>query len=519
VSGAPLAQLDALPRLGWVQEPSPVQADEALAEALGLDWLGFKRDDQLGALHGGSKVRKLDYLLAAPPFRDAPRLSSVGAIGSGHLVALTAATQRLGKALHAHLFWEPTDPSVLESLAYTASNAAEMTFVRTRVGLALRRPGVLTRRDHAGAIVIEPGATHPVGMVGTVRGALELAAQVRAGLLPVPHRLYVPIGSGGTAVGLALGLAWAGLETTVHAVSATEPIYTPLRRARALWGQVQRWLESQGLNPPPWSAGRLRVDHTQVGPGYGIASSASTAACARRGDLPLEPIYSGKTLAALVAAPPRGERVLFWLTPRRAEPLPCDLGWEARLPQALRRRLDGQSGPTRRQWMAAAAAVAAGGLVGWRLTATPALAGFEGQVLGATHAAVLAAAAEALLPGSPALPEIPQRVDRYARALSSTLQGELRLLLTAVEQSGLRPLTAVSPAQRRARFDGMRAAGGAQRLLYRGVRDLCALGCYQQPATWPTLGYSGPLVGQADRPETYGHLIAAPGTPPPGWTT
>lgn len=75
-----------------------------LAAELGLAWLGVKRDDQLDALSGGSKPRKLDYLLAAPPFADAPSWAAVGAIGSGNLVALTGAAAVLGRRLDAHVF-------------------------------------------------------------------------------------------------------------------------------------------------------------------------------------------------------------------------------------------------------------------------------------------------------------------------------------------------------------------------------------------------------------------------------
>ena len=84
-------ELAALPSLGWVKAPSPVMALPALAKHLKLGSLVVKRDDQLDALHGGNKARKLDVLLATPAFKDAPKWASLGAIGSGHLAACTAA--------------------------------------------------------------------------------------------------------------------------------------------------------------------------------------------------------------------------------------------------------------------------------------------------------------------------------------------------------------------------------------------------------------------------------------------
>jgi 1-aminocyclopropane-1-carboxylate deaminase/D-cysteine desulfhydrase-like pyridoxal-dependent ACC family enzyme len=60
----------------------------------------------------------------------------------------------------------------------------------------------------------------------------ELVAQVRAGLLPEPDWVVVPLGSGGTCVGLAAGLH--GLKTKVLAVATVEWVFSPGLRLRAL---------------------------------------------------------------------------------------------------------------------------------------------------------------------------------------------------------------------------------------------------------------------------------------------
>jgi D-cysteine desulfhydrase len=110
-----LAELEAIPRLGWVAEPSAVTPLRELAQRLNVAYLGVKRDDLIGPLFGGTKVRKLDYLLATSRFADAPAWASMGAIGSGQLVATTAAAAELGKKLHAHMFLEPISAGVLDN--------------------------------------------------------------------------------------------------------------------------------------------------------------------------------------------------------------------------------------------------------------------------------------------------------------------------------------------------------------------------------------------------------------------
>ncbi len=64
---------------------------------------------------------------------------------------------------------------------------------------------------------------------------------------------------------------------------------------------------------------RMRIEHSQVGQGYGYGTDAAEGAidlCAQHGGPTLETIYTGKTFAALVAEAARrpGERFLFWNT-------------------------------------------------------------------------------------------------------------------------------------------------------------------------------------------------------------
>jgi D-cysteine desulfhydrase len=348
--------LDALPRLGWIERATPVQPLPELAQQLGLEWLGVKRDDLCGVFPGGSKVRKLDFLLASEPFAQARAWASVGAIGSGHLVALAAAAQRLGRQLDAYLFWVPPSAGVLENLAFTASGAARLVYRPSRMALFLRYPQVWIGSKVQGRLCIPPGGSCAAGMLGLVRAGLELAQQVRAGELPEPQRLYVALGSGGTAAGLALGLALGGLGTVVHAVAVVERLVSPRRRVLGLVQEVRRRLASAQL--PGLDAlepARIVIDRSWLGPGYGHATAEALEARDRLWPhgLELEPLYTGKAMSALLAdAKSRGcARVLFWHTARGPLPPPPDASWHDRLPPALARRL-GSMPPRPASWSA-----------------------------------------------------------------------------------------------------------------------------------------------------------------------
>ena len=54
--------------------------------------------------------------------------------------------------------------------------------------------------------------------------ALEIAAQVEAGSLPEPAHVVVPVGTGGTAAGLALGFQIAGLRSRVVGVVVNDQL-------------------------------------------------------------------------------------------------------------------------------------------------------------------------------------------------------------------------------------------------------------------------------------------------------
>ncbi|XYH95018.1 hypothetical protein ACMHYB_45525 [Sorangium sp. So ce1128] len=92
---AALRMIDRIPRLGWVGAPSPVAALPRLASALGLDFLGVKRDDLCEPVHGGMKMRKLDYVLAAPP-RCRPRRRGPRRAASARATSRRSPSRRSG---------------------------------------------------------------------------------------------------------------------------------------------------------------------------------------------------------------------------------------------------------------------------------------------------------------------------------------------------------------------------------------------------------------------------------------
>jgi D-cysteine desulfhydrase len=165
------------------------------------------------------------------------------------------------------------------------------------------------------------GGSSPLGTVGYVDAALELAEQVEAGEVSAPKQVVVALGSGGTAAGLTLGFALAGLDTRVVAVQVNDRTPLDARRVLRLADRTRRLLERRGAELPPVSLApaRIRVETRWLGRGYGHRTEAAERAIelARQEQLELEPVYTGKAMAAALDLLAQGELegpTLYWHT-------------------------------------------------------------------------------------------------------------------------------------------------------------------------------------------------------------
>jgi D-cysteine desulfhydrase len=199
---------------------------------------------------------------------------------------------------------------------------------------------------------ISSGGSSPIGSLGYVSAGLELLEQVARNELPRPDVIYVSLGSCGTAAGLLVGLAGApslprfAPDVRVVGVRVVDRLVSNERLTRKLAAQTAALLAARGaqwfnhLSLPPFA-----VEHRFFGGAYGRSTPAADDAVARAAavGLALEPTYTGKALAALLADAADGlldgRRVLFIDTYSSVDlaPLLADGPGLAALPRALRR--------------------------------------------------------------------------------------------------------------------------------------------------------------------------------------
>ena len=342
-------------RLALASLPTPVEP---------APWAGgdgvqvfVKREDRTNAIYAGGKVRKLEWLLANPPYDDGRPIVSVGGIGSHHLLAVALFLREQGRELHAWCFDQVPTPHTIQDLAALVSVGARLWPVQTRLRLPLAALAYYTwARPATRGVYMPPGGTTGLGCLGFVEAGLELADQVARGELPAPAALYITGGTCGSSAGVALGLALAGLPVRLRVISALEPLYVNDGTFRRTVRATFRALVDAGLRGelaalgPDGLLARAGVtwsmDHAEVGPGYAVPTPAGeqAVALAAAAGLPLETTYTGKCLAALrrdIAAGAVRGPVVFWSTQAATDLGPLIVpGWESRLPARLRRRLD-----------------------------------------------------------------------------------------------------------------------------------------------------------------------------------
>jgi D-cysteine desulfhydrase len=194
---------------------------------------------------------------------------------------------------------QPVDDHVRDQLARLEASGAEIHRYRTPARLRAAAPWLLVRHR---PWYLPAGGSNAFGALGYVEAALEIAGQVADGVLPEPGTVVVPVGSGGTLAGLALGLRLAGLRTRVVGAVVNDMVRLDDVAMARLARRTARLLADRGATGLPDVAPRdvtLRDDW--LGATYGDPTPASLAevARARAAGLTLEPVYTGKSLAAL----------------------------------------------------------------------------------------------------------------------------------------------------------------------------------------------------------------------------
>lgn len=303
--------------------PTPVRH---VAFRLGTQQLriAIKCDDLTSTLYGGNKIRKLEYLLWPPRVYNKRRIATFGAVGSNHALATATHARELGYDCTCFLVHQQRSDAVRKTLLAHLALGTEI--VRFGGG---RHKRIATLRKHLRsrqAWVIPAGGSSWLGTVGFVNAGLELAAQIDAGILDVPDRVYIATGTLGSATGLAIGLALADLPTRVEAVRVSMTHIANEQKMQQLVQTTVAMMRRLDSSIPLDIVARirLRMRHDFFAGGYAQWDEETATAIALARDqlgIRLEGTYTGKAMAAMLhdlRADPE-ESMLFWNTYNSAD--------------------------------------------------------------------------------------------------------------------------------------------------------------------------------------------------------
>jgi 1-aminocyclopropane-1-carboxylate deaminase len=317
--------LDDFARTPLMFGASPVHRLERLSKHLGgsVEIWAKREDCNSGLAYGGNKVRKLEYLVADALAQGCDTLVSIGGVQSNHTRQVAAVAAKLGlKCVLVQEHWVEWPDAVYDkvgNILLSRIMGADVRLVDAGFDIAFRPSweDALASVEEAGGTPypIPAGASdHPLGGLGFARWAEEVVAQERE--LDV-HFDFIVVCSvtGSTQAGMIAGFAAHDRAETVLGIDGSATV----EQTRAQIARIARSTANAiGLGRDLRDEEIVLLDEWHAGT-YGIPDEKTLDAirlCARLEGMLTDPVYEGKSMAALIdlvrdgrIAP--GSRVLY----------------------------------------------------------------------------------------------------------------------------------------------------------------------------------------------------------------
>ncbi len=309
-----------IPRISLSNLHTPIEKCDRLQETYpDLPNLYIKRDDFIGSLVWGNKLRKLEYSLADAIEKNADTIITCGSVHSNHARTTGQVCRRLGvDCILVQNGKEPEkkvgNPRINELMdipIHYVSDSGQRHPKMKEIAEELKSAG-------KNPYIIPLGASDEVGSWGFVRANEELQKQKKEKDVHFDAVIHA-CSSGGTTAGMEVGkrlFGWDDLQ--VYGISADDPAGEV---KQAILDAANPMMDQLGLNETI-EPGELNIDDGYVGEGYGIPTDLSAEVFEEFIDtegITLDPVYTAKAASALVDYGRQGifdstDNVLFWHT-------------------------------------------------------------------------------------------------------------------------------------------------------------------------------------------------------------
>jgi 1-aminocyclopropane-1-carboxylate deaminase len=301
--------IDSFERVPLLFGPSPVHRLERLSEHLGgkVEIWAKREDCNSGLAYGGNKVRKLEYLAADALAEGCDTLVSIGGVQSNHTRQVAAVAARLGLRcvlVQEHwVRWPDVIYDRVGNILLSRLMGADVRLDPSGFDIGLRKSwedALVSVRESGGKpYAIPAGASdHPLGGLGFARWADEVAVQERE-LGVFFDTVVVCSVTGSTQAGMIAGFAAQETERTVLGIDGSATV-------AQTWEQIARiarfTADAIGLGRPLADSEIVLLDEWHAGT-YGIPDEKTLDAirlCARLEGVLTDPVYEGKSMAALI---------------------------------------------------------------------------------------------------------------------------------------------------------------------------------------------------------------------------
>jgi 1-aminocyclopropane-1-carboxylate deaminase len=289
--------------------PSPVHRLARLSEDLGgaVEIWAKREDCNSGLAYGGNKVRKLEYLAADALAQGCDTLVSIGGVQSNHTRQVAAVAARLGlRCVLVQERWVDWPDAVYDKVGNILLSRIMGADVRLDpsgfdIGIRKSWEDALASVEESGGkpYPIPAGASdHPLGGLGFARWADEVAEQERE-LELVFDTVVVCSVTGSTQAGMIAGFAAQEAERAVIGIDGSATV-------EQTWAQIARiarfTADAIGLGRDLDDSEIVLLDEWHAGT-YGIPDEETLDAirlCARLEGMLTDPVYEGKSMAALI---------------------------------------------------------------------------------------------------------------------------------------------------------------------------------------------------------------------------
>ncbi len=303
-----LGRIASIPRTQLFSGRTALESMPNLTSHCGGAQLLVKRDDCTQLAFGGNKVRQLEFYFGAARAQNADTVLITSAVQSNFVRMAAAAARKLGMRCHIQQEERVTtsDPSyrnsgnafldkLLGATVHSYPHGEDEAVADRQLEVISAELQAAGRRPY----IIPLGPGHPpLGSLGYVVAATELLTQIEESELTIDE-IFVGSGSGATHAGLLFGLRALGSNILVTGVCV---------RRNAAQQQVRIQETCEGI------AALLGVNSNVTGedvnliddflaPGYGVPNDATLSAIvlgARKEGLLVDPVYTGKVLAAVI---------------------------------------------------------------------------------------------------------------------------------------------------------------------------------------------------------------------------